>query len=73
MKILRDTLTALGTILLVLGGVFLLSILLAFPVKWLWNWVMIDIFNVPTITVMQAWGLSMLLGLLLKSTVTKKE
>jgi|APSaa5957512535_1039671.scaffolds.fasta_scaffold68867_3 hypothetical protein len=73
MKVVQDMLTSIGTMLLVLGGVFLLSILLALPIKWVWNWVMVDIFNLPIITVMQAWGLSILSGLMLKSTVTHKK
>jgi len=44
--------------------VLILSFLSAFPVMWLWNWLMPVIFNLPTITVWQALGLELLIGLL---------
>jgi len=50
----------------------ILSILFAFPVKWLWNWLMPVIFELPKITMWQAWGLLTLSGFLLKSTVNNK-
>ena len=40
------------------------SLLAAFPIMWLWNWLMPVIFNLPTITVWQALGLDILFGLL---------
>jgi hypothetical protein len=61
----------------VLLGV-LTGIILAFPVKWLWNWVMVDIFKLIEISAWQAWGLVLLLNFLIprgqvNSNVTKKN
>jgi hypothetical protein len=50
-----------------------MGIIMAFPIMWLWNWLMPDIFNLPEITVLQAWGLSFLSGLLIKSTNVNKD
>ncbi len=44
------------------------GMLFAFPVKWLWNWLMPDLFGLKTIDVFQAWGLSVLCSFLFKST-----
>ena len=41
-----------------------IAIILAFPTMWLWNWLMPDIFRLPTISVWQALGLLILSGLL---------
>ncbi len=46
---------------------FLLSLILALPVMWLWDWLMPTIFGLPEITLMQAWGLNFLCSLLFKS------
>ncbi len=40
------------------------SALLALPVMWLWNRVATDVLAVPQVTFLQAWGLSLLAGLL---------
>ncbi len=48
--------------------VFLTACLAAFPVKWLWNWVMPIIFGLPVITVAQAWGLSFLSAFLTRGS-----
>jgi len=49
------------------------SALLALPVMLLWDAVIPDIFGLKTITFMQAWGLSLLSGLLFKSTTITKS
>ena len=61
--------TFLGGIILI----FFIGIIMAFPTMWLWNWLMPDIFNLPEIGVLQAWGLSFLSGLLIKSTNVNKK
>jgi len=61
------------TIATVLGGIFglfLLSLLFAFPVKWLWNSTMPELFGFKVIGVWMAWKLSFLSSLLVKSTTT---
>ena len=52
---------------------FLISVLFAFPVKWLWNWLMPEIFGLSTISVWQAWGLNFLSTFFFKSTQTKLQ
>ena len=54
-------LTFLGSILL-LG---LLYLVLAWPVSFLWNWLMPEIFGLPILSYWQVAGLMMLLNLLL--------
>ena len=52
--------TLLGAIALAL----LASVITAFPVKWLWNWLVPEIFGLKTISALQAWGLVFLLHML---------
>lgn len=55
---------------LILFALSFSSLLLAFPVKWLWNYVMPTIFGLTTITYWQAFALFLLSGLLLKGYTT---
>jgi hypothetical protein len=48
----------------------LFSLLFAWPVELLWNWLMPNIFKLARITFWQAWGLETLFGLLLGRRVT---
>ena len=64
-----------GTEALVLAGLaigllFFCSVLYAIPVWILWNWLAPAVFGLSKITLFQAWGLSFLSSLLLKSTNT---
>lgn len=64
----------IATIVVGLALIVFLSFLLALPVMLLWDAVIPDIFGLGTITWFQAWGLSLLCGLLFKShTTTKKD
>jgi len=54
----------LGAIALTFG----LSLLLAFPIMWLWNWLAVDLFQLPMITFWQAFGLKFLIHLLWASS-----
>lgn len=56
----------LGVIALIIG----IALLLTFPVMWLWNWLMPIIFGLIKLTFWQSFGLSLLCGLLFKSTDT---
>jgi hypothetical protein len=62
-KFLSDLLGILGLLILILFGS---AFLLAFPVKWLWNWVIVDIFNIKSITYWQAFGLFLITSILFK-------
>lgn len=52
---------------------FVLSLILATPVYFLWNWLMPEIFRLPTITLLQALGLTLLTSLLFKSNVSSDK
>lgn len=60
---------------LVLGAVlvFFGACLFAFPVKWLWNWLMPMLFGLKAINAWQAWGLMTLCGILFKSSSSSKS
>ena len=52
----------------ILGLVVLLSLLFAWPVQLLWNWLMPILFELPEITLLQAWGFNVLCGFLFRSS-----
>jgi len=54
---------------------FVIGVALSIPLCLVWNWVMPDIFGLPTINVLQAFGLSILVTLLSprKIDLNKKE
>ena len=54
--------------LIVVSSAF--GLLLAFPVKWTWNYVMPYIFELPKITWGHAWCLNFLTGMLIQSHFT---
>ncbi len=45
-----------------------LGLLVAFPVMWLWNWLMPDLFHGPVIGYWQAYGIYLLCAILFKSS-----
>ena len=49
------------------------GLLVSLPVMLLWDWLMPTLFNLPTITWLQAWGLMILCALLFKSSVSFKK
>jgi len=58
-------LTALGVIAAAVAIAFLAAVIMAYPVKWLWNWLVPGIFGLRTLSALEAWGLTLLLQLLL--------
>tara|TARA_R110002074_G_scaffold119628_2_gene252879 strand:+ start:55 stop:261 length:207 start_codon:yes stop_codon:yes gene_type:complete len=67
---MKTVLTFLLSIILEVG----LGLLIAFPVMWLWNYVIPDIFGLSTIVFWQAFALYTLCNILAKgvnTTVTK--
>jgi len=54
----------LGLIAGGLGLVFIISLVLSLPILWLWNWLCPDLFALPEITWIQAWGLSLLTNMM---------
>lgn len=59
-------------LLSVFGGI-LISLLLAFPIKWLWNWLVPGLFAGPEVSAIQAWGLAFLARMILPTNVTINE
>ena len=54
--------------LMVIGILLLVGLLIAFPIVWIWNAVVVAIFGLPAISWGQALGLYVLSGLLFKNT-----
>ena len=52
---------------------FLVAVIMAYPVKWLWNWLVPGIFGLRTVSALEAWGLTLLLQLLLPKTKTETK
>lgn len=57
-------------LLLFAAAVVGFGLLLSLPVYWLWNSLVPDLFHLPTITWLQAWGLLVLSGFLFKSSAS---
>ena len=62
----------------VLGGclsfiliLFVICCIIAFPIKWLWNWLMPELFNLPIIGFWKALGIGVFAGLLFGGTKFK--
>ena len=56
-----------------IGLVLMIGLLYAYPVMWLWNWLITDIFTLRSISVTEALGLVVLSGLLLKSSSSSSK
>ena len=52
-----------------LGGA-VISLLLAFPIKLLWNWIMPGMFDLPIISALEAWGISFLARLIFPTVIS---
>jgi hypothetical protein len=44
-----------------------LSLIMALPTMWLWDWLMPELFGLKEITLFQAWGVNFLSGMLFKN------
>lgn len=69
----KSTAEQLGALLRALLIGFLASVIMAWPVKWLWNWLCPEIFGLPEVSVAQAWGLVFLLQLILPRTKVEQN
>lgn len=69
MKILQDV----GAFVLGLGVAFLISLVLALPVMWLWNWLCPELFGLPEIKFLQSWGLMVLFSILFGSSMPSQN
>lgn len=64
----------IGAIVVAILGLVLLSFLLSWPVYMLWNGCLVGaVAGVSEVTWLQAWGISILCGLLFKTTVNSKD
>ena len=64
---------ALATIL---GGVALLiglALMFAVPTMLLWDWLMPELFGLKEITLLQAWGVNFLCGMLFKNNTSTSK
>jgi len=69
-----DISTAIGAFVAMVLLAVLLSFLLSWPVMWLWNNALVGAINgVNNIEWLQAWGISILCGILFKSQITKTK
>jgi hypothetical protein len=55
-----------GVLCVALIVILVFSLLIAFPIKWLWNGVMPDVLGLPEITFWKAYGMYLLSHLLLR-------
>lgn len=73
---LKSLLSDLSDYLMIVIGfvltVTLFGVIIGFPVKWLWNALIPDLFGGPTITFWQGIGLLILSGMLFKSSSGSK-
>ena len=68
-----NIITTIAVIVGVLLALFGASILFAVPVWLLWNWIVPGLFGLSKLTLLKAWGLTLLCGLLFKGSSTVKS
>jgi hypothetical protein len=74
MKLINAIGVILGGMFVIIVALFLGGIILSFPIMWLWNWLMPELFDLQTIGYWQSFGLFYLSGLLFRSfTATKNN
>lgn len=55
------------------GMVVFIAALYSLPVMLLWNWLLPELFHFPELSLLQAWGMMVLCGILFKSPSGKTE
>jgi hypothetical protein len=63
----------LGTIVTAIAFLVALSLIMALPTMWLWDWLMPELFGLKEITLFQAWGINFLSGMLFKSHTSSSK
>lgn len=63
----------ISTVVVFLAAVVVAMILFAFPTMWCWNYLMPDLFNLPTIGFTQAAVMNILTSLLFKPSIQYKK
>lgn len=64
---------ALAKVGVILAIVLIMSLVFAFPVKWLWNYLMPELFALKEISLWQALAMNMLAGFLFKSNSSSSK
>ena len=67
----EDYFKKIGIVIVTLTVNTIIGFIFALPVQLLWNWLMPVIFNLPTITYIQAWGLLVISSYIIKSINVK--
>jgi hypothetical protein len=71
---MEKILAIVGTVVVGIAGILLLSFLLSWPVYMLWNGCLVDaVTGVKEVTWLQAWGITILCGFLFKTRVNSKD
>ena len=71
---MKEVIVALAAIIAGIATLLFLSFVLSWPVMMLWNGCLVGaVDSVREVTWLQAWGLSVLCGILFKTNVTKKD
>jgi len=60
-------------LLIIIATALAVALLIAYPVMWLWNWLMPEIFGLSTLSVWQSLGLLLLSTALFKSSSTRNN
>jgi hypothetical protein len=70
---MEKLITIIATIVISIAGILFLSFLLSWPIYMLWNGCLVDaVSTLKEVTWLQAWGISVLFGLLFKSSNSSK-
>jgi hypothetical protein len=77
MKLYDDLISPIGTFVagtaVLAAGVALIAMLIGFPIKWVWNAVMPDVFGLPVITFWQAVLLYLVANLIFPSSMVTSD
>ncbi len=69
-----DILKGIGTVVVyILLFVFFYSLIIALPVRILWNWIVPELFGLTKITYLQAFGISLLFRFLIPTSSNKSN
>lgn len=70
---MKDFALIVGVVVLGVGSVLLLSTIMAFPLKWCWNYSVAPTFSLPEIGFGKAWCLMFAASVLIKPSLTCKH
>ena len=71
---MEKILVIVGTVVVSIAGILLLSFLLSWPVYMLWNGCLVGaVAGVSEVTWLQAWGITILCGFLFKTSINSKD